>query len=103
MLGDSVAAAVARKVRLADLLDSEKAERVVTLLTYAFRNPELIQAEEDRKPGVTLLLLDHLANYSPDSVVRQRAAALTAKLTPKAINRRTTRGRSSTSGSDPLP
>jgi hypothetical protein len=59
-----------------DLLDSTKAERILTLLTYAFRNPELIQAEEDRTPGVTLLLLDHLANYSPDSVIRKRATEL---------------------------
>jgi hypothetical protein len=83
LLGDSVAAAVARQLRLVELLDSEKANRVLNALSYAFEEPQFIQVDEDRKPGVTLLLLDHLANYSPDSVVRERAAALTAKIAPK--------------------
>jgi len=81
ILGDAVAGAIARRLRMADLLDSENASRVLDLAGYAFEEPSFIQAAEDKKPGVTLLLLDHLANYSPDSSVRQRASDMITEVT----------------------
>jgi hypothetical protein len=81
LLGDAVAGAIARRLRTADLLDSEKAHPVLDLVGSAFEEPSFIQADEDKKPGVTLLLLDHLSNYSPDSSVRQRASDMITNIT----------------------
>ena len=85
LLGDSVAGAVARRLRLAELLNSDTAIRVLGLLESAFQEPSFIRADEDKKPGVTLLLLDHLANFSPDAAVRESATQLIGKLTLAAV------------------
>jgi hypothetical protein len=76
LLGDSVAAAIGPTVRLRDMLDSDKANRVLDLLNFAFAEPDAIQSPEDKKPGVTLILLDYLASFSPDGLVRERASKL---------------------------
>jgi hypothetical protein len=80
-LGDSVAAAIARRLRLEDLANSETAVRVLDLLEIAFYDPKFIQSPEDKKPGMTLILLDYLAGFSPDGLVRERASKLIVTIT----------------------
>ena len=76
LLGDRLAVAISKKVRLADLRNSDKATRVLLLLRYAFSSPQFIQVEADRNPGTTLLLLDLIEEQSPDSAVSLRAKDL---------------------------
>ncbi|MBZ5725874.1 MAG: hypothetical protein LAP87_12860 [Acidobacteriia bacterium] len=80
ILGDRVAIAIANQLRLSDLRDPEKAKRVLLLLRYAFSEPEFIQTKEDKKPGVTLMLLDLLAEEAPDAGARQTARELASKV-----------------------
>jgi hypothetical protein len=80
LLGDSVAIAVAKAVSPPDLDKVENARRIITVLGDAYSAPALIIAKEDRNPGVTLYLLNYLAEHSVDSLVRQQANELTVKI-----------------------
>ena len=80
VLGDSVAIAIAKQLRLSDLLDPEKAVRVLLLVSYAFSQSAAIETDEDRRPGVSLVLLDYLAEKAPDLLIRQKAEALAIKV-----------------------
>jgi hypothetical protein len=79
-LGDRVAIAIANQIRLTDLRDPDKSKHVLLLLRYAFAEPELIQSNESRQPGVTLLLLDYMADQSGDESIRRAAQALGSKV-----------------------
>jgi hypothetical protein len=80
LLGDRLAVAISKKVRLLDLRDPEKGRRILLLLRYAFATPSFIQAEADRAPGTTLLLLDLLEDQSSDPTVRLAAASLAHRI-----------------------
>ena len=80
LLGDRLAVAISKKVRLADLRTPEKAKRVLLLLRYAFANPTFVQSEADRNPSTTLLLLDFLEDQCPDPALRQRARELIIRI-----------------------
>src|SRR6266700_4513698 len=72
-LGDRLAVAISKRVRLADLRNPDKAKRVLMLLRYAFSAPSFIQNEADKYPGATLLLLDLIENQCPDATVQLSA------------------------------
>jgi hypothetical protein len=80
LLGDRLAVAISKRVRLADLRISDKANRVLLLLRYAFANPKSIQVETDGNPGTTLLLLDFIEDQCPDPAVKLRARELTVRI-----------------------
>jgi hypothetical protein len=80
VLGDRVAIAIAQQFRLNDLRDTENGRRVLLLLGYAFADPASIQADDAKRPGVTLLLLDYLAERSPDVSIQRTAQELANKV-----------------------
>jgi hypothetical protein len=80
VLGDCVAEALAGNLRLKDIQNPETGAAVVKLLGHAFSAPSLIQVAEHRQPRVALLLLDILADQSPDAATRLAARDLVQKL-----------------------
>ncbi len=80
VMGDRLAVAISKKMRLADLRNPDKAKRVLLLLRYAFADPTFIQVETDKNPGTALLLLDFVEAECPDPALRQRARDLITKI-----------------------
>jgi hypothetical protein len=80
LLGDCVAQALASNLRLKDMQNPETGAAMVKLLSHAFSVPSLIRVAEGRQPRVALLLLDILADQSPDAATRLSARDLTLKL-----------------------
>ena len=80
MLGDRVAIAITKQLRMADLDNADTAQRVLRLLEYAFIDPERISDAGDSTPAVTLFLADYLAEHCPVALLRLRASDLVTKL-----------------------
>jgi hypothetical protein len=78
--GDGVAIAIARTQPRTALRDPDKARRVIALIGAAFVSPTVIAAEENKNPGVSLLLLDAILRDASDAKVQRDAQALIAKL-----------------------
>ena len=78
--GDSIAVAIARTQPRAALRDPAQARLVLMLIGMSFENPTMIAAEEDKNPGVSLLLLDAIVREAPDVTVQQGAKELITKL-----------------------
>ena len=59
-LGDGAAIAVIKLFGPNKLCEAQTAKEVLPIIRGAFAHPELISREEDRRPTVTLLLLDYM-------------------------------------------
>jgi hypothetical protein len=71
MYGDCIAVALTRNLRLSDLRKPGTAAAVVRMLEYAFSSPQiLLLMGQDKEPRATLLLLDLVAEYTPDAAAR---------------------------------
>jgi len=80
VLGDRLAMAITRKLRMKDLDNPDNADKALSLLEYAFSDPEKISDAGDARPAVTLFLTDYLAEHCPVASLRLRASDLVAKL-----------------------
>jgi hypothetical protein len=84
ILGDHIAIALARRLRLPQMAEPDITDRTLKLLADAFSEPSLIEDATDRRPAVALLILDYLANSAQTASQRLRAGALAAKLLASA-------------------
>jgi len=80
ILGDRVAIAITKKIRMKDLDDADTSERVLKLLEYGFFDPDQISEAGDRQPAVSLFLADYLAEHCHVAALRLRASDLVTKL-----------------------
>jgi len=80
VLGDAVAVALTKSLRLTDFRDPGKAEKVLTLMGYAFAEPSSIEKASDRRPRAALLLLDLIVAECPDPKLRTESARTTLTL-----------------------
>jgi hypothetical protein len=80
VLGDRVAVAITKRLRMRDLDSADNAERVLKLLEYGFFDPDQISDAGDAKPAVTLFLADYLAEHCSVASLRLRASDLVTKL-----------------------
>jgi hypothetical protein len=69
-LGDRVSIALLKMSDSRDLSDAQRVRDFLPIVRDAFLHPELITFEADRKPQVTLFLLDYLRRNVPDSQVQ---------------------------------
>jgi hypothetical protein len=79
-LGDCVAVALARDLRLSDMQKPALGGSVVALLELAFKEPSHIAMEQNKQARATLLLLDLVAEHAPDGATRLRAQDLAGRL-----------------------
>ena len=70
-LGDRLAIAFLKASDPADLGDPAKLRSILFWLRDAFAAPQAIQVPEDRKPKVTLFLLDCLLSRTSDSTLKK--------------------------------
>jgi len=66
-LGDGVSVALLKLVADSDLRDPEKVGDILPIIRDAFSQPELIAIEVDKKPTVTVFLLNYIRQNIADS------------------------------------
>ena len=79
-LGDQVAIAICKSMTVTDLRDAGNGQRVLKLVRDAFSDTEFITAAEDKNPGVTLILLQELAQQSAEPGLQRQARELATSL-----------------------
>jgi hypothetical protein len=67
--GDSAAVAIAKQVSDEQLAEPYKMTRTLYILRSAFEYPDAIENCIDRKPKVTMLLLEHLQQLQNESLI----------------------------------
>jgi len=77
--GDAVGIALAHMVGQNSVSDKQ-AERICLLLEAAFRWPDLIEGATDRKPDISVLLLESLGRRSPNPGVKAKMLDLRSRL-----------------------
>jgi hypothetical protein len=70
-LGDLVSVAILKILNEEDLTDSVKIRNFLPLVREAFEHPEFISRESDRKPRITLFLLNHIQQHISDKQVEE--------------------------------
>jgi hypothetical protein len=70
-LGDSVSIALLKILEGSDLKNPEKVRDLLPIVRDSFSQPQFISIEADRKPKVTLFLLDHLRQNIADAQVQR--------------------------------
>lgn len=73
--GDRMGIALAKALSPSDVSDPKTVRRAIELIRQAFEAPTTIAIAVDRKPSVTLLLLDHLRSSTEDASLRQEVQA----------------------------
>jgi hypothetical protein len=66
-LGDGVAIGLIKLIDEDQLTNPDNVQACLTLIGTAFHSPEFVTAEEDKKPKVTLFLLNYLHDKVSDS------------------------------------
>jgi hypothetical protein len=84
--GDGIAVALAHIIGQSTVSDPQ-IERICALLDSAFRWPQLIENATDRKPDVSLLLLESSRLRTNNSAVRDKISALQSRL--MTLNKKT--------------
>lgn len=65
-LGDGVSVALLKLLDDSDLKNPEKVRDLLPIIRDAFSQPELIAIEADKKPSVTIFLLNYVRRNIPD-------------------------------------
>lgn len=73
-LGDRASIALIKAVGHANLVKPQQVRKALTILRNAFSKPELISAPEDRKPEVTLVLLEYMRGKTREHGLRRQIA-----------------------------
>jgi hypothetical protein len=69
-LGDGVSIALLKILEESDLKNFERVRDLLPIVRDSFSQPQFISIEADKKPKVTLLLLDHLRQNIADAQVQ---------------------------------
>jgi hypothetical protein len=72
MLGDRVSIALIKAVGHGNLVKPQQVSKALPIIRNAFSKPELISSPEDRKPEVTLVLLEYMRGRTPAREVRRQ-------------------------------
>ncbi len=75
-LGDGVAVAVLKIFPAKDLTSPETIRQFLPVIREAFSSPNLISNDEDKRPAVTLFLLDYLHQSVDDNHLRNEIVEL---------------------------
>jgi len=88
-LGDKVGIAIVKIYTSSDIMEPKTVRLFLPVIQMAFQDPRLISDEEDRKPAVTVLLLNYLRGNISDvalkkeiSKVEEQVLQMTAKSPP---------------------
>jgi hypothetical protein len=79
-LGDRVSIALVKSLQPEDLKNPQEIRQVLAIIGAAFLAPQLIVVPEDKKPAVTLLLLNYLEATVQDEVLKKEIVDLTSAL-----------------------
>src|SRR4029077_12039186 len=71
-LGDRCAIAILKIVEVPELVQPKTAEGVLRTIHLAFARPDLIRIKEDRKPKVTLFVLNYMKDKIPDPETQRK-------------------------------
>ena len=71
-MGDGVAVGLIKIVGWDGMRDPERVKQLLPILLKGFSQPRFIVKEDDKKPAVTLLLLDYLKQNTTDGDVLKR-------------------------------
>ena len=69
-LGDKVGIAIVKIYTSSEIMEPKTVRLFLPVIQMAFQYPQLISDEEDRKPAVTELLLNHLRENISDSTLK---------------------------------
>lgn len=69
--GDRIALGIVHAFTEAELADTSRAARIITIVRLAFSQPKYITRDEDKDPAVTMLLLSFLENREGDPSLKQ--------------------------------
>ncbi|MFZ0819737.1 MAG: hypothetical protein WAM91_06685 [Candidatus Acidiferrales bacterium] len=70
-LGDGLAIAILKNLDDSELMKPRSAEAVLSLIQRSFSHPEAISIEVDRKPRITMLLLERLQKLKDPAIRKQ--------------------------------
>jgi hypothetical protein len=70
-LGDRVSIALIKILNEEDLRNPEEVRKILPLIRAAFVAPQIITVPEDKKPAVTLLLLNYLETTVQDGILKK--------------------------------
>jgi hypothetical protein len=75
-LGDRVSIALIKILNEQDMRNPQKIREILPLIRTAFLAPQIIAAPEDKKPAVTLLLLNYLETNVQDGLLKKEIVDL---------------------------
>jgi hypothetical protein len=81
-LGDRAAIAILKLLSPDELADPQKAKNVLDVLRGAFAHSEFIAAKDDRKPEVTLFLLNYMQEKLRDTSLYDEISLFKTSITP---------------------
>lgn len=73
-LGNKVGIAIVKIYNGSDLTDPKIVKLYLPLIQFAFQEPRLIKEEEDRKPAVTMLLLNYIHDNIRDAALKNEVS-----------------------------
>jgi len=75
-LGDRVAIALLKILDDEDLKNPQKVKRALQIVHHSFLYPRLISIVQDKKPNVTLVLLDYINSKTSDPILKKEISVV---------------------------
>jgi hypothetical protein len=85
--GDWIALGIVHAFSTREILEPDRAKRIVSLLKLSFSEPEFITQDRDKDPAVTKLLLSFLEDHESDPNIREYIADAEKFITTQLENK----------------